>query len=119
MANPTKVTYKLPVEYVAELGKPAQALNPADIKQVNLGLRPASGTPGVYPVQFVDVTFTADANGVSAEALDSFGMIAPGDYRVAGQTVMKSGAVSKWSEESAVFSITPPEPNPPTDFSVA
>lgn len=110
MTNPTRVTYRLPVEYA---DSPAP-LNPDDIAQVNLGIRPESGTPGVYPLTAADVTFAADSDGVSAEALSAFGMLAPGRYVAAGQTVMKAGGISVWSEESPVFTIAPPTPNPPS-----
>lgn len=114
MANPTQVNYKLPSTY--EDGAP---LSPADIKQVNIGIRPKSGTSGVYPLMVVDVTFEADASGVSHEPLAAFGSLAPGEYVAAAQAVMKAGGESVWSAESSVFPIAPPVPNPPTGVSVS
>jgi len=115
VSNPTQVNYKLPTTYDDNV----TPLNPADIKQVNIGIRPKSGTSGTYPLRVVDVTFTADANGVSHEPLAAFGSLAPGDYVAAAETVMKAGGVSIWSTESAPFTIAPPVPNPPTAVSVS
>ena len=114
MPNPTQVNYKLPSTY--DDGSP---LLVTDIKQVNIGIRPKTGTPGTYPLMAVDVTFTADGQGVSHEPLTVFGSLAPGDYVAAAETVMKAGGVSVWSAESAVFTIAPPIPNPPTAVSVS
>lgn len=114
MPTPTQVTYKLPTTY--DDGSPLLA---GDIKQVNVGIRPKSGAAGTYPIVAVDVTFTADAQGISHEPLAVFGNLAPGDYITAAQTVMKAGGVSVWSTESAPFTVAPPIPNPPTAVSVA
>lgn len=114
MANVTQVNYKLPSTY--DDGSP---LLTSDIKQVNIGIRPKSGTAGTYPLMAVDVTFTADAQGVSHESLSVFGSLAPGDYIAAAETVMKAGGISVWSAESAVFTIAPPIPNPPSLVSVS
>lgn len=114
MPNPKQINYTLPTTY-----DDGSALSVADIKQVNIGIRPKNGTPGVYPLNAVDVTFTADAQGVSHEALSVFGSLAPGDYVAAAETVMKAGGVSVWSTESAPFTIAPPTPLPPTAVSVS
>lgn len=114
MPNPTQVNYKLPTTYAD--GSPLVA---SDIKQINIGIRPAKGTPGVYPMTVVDVTFTADANGISHEPLAAFGSLASGDYIAAAETVMKAGGESVWSSESPAFTIAPPIPNPPTAVSVS
>ena len=114
MSNPTQVNYKLPTTY--DDGSP---LNVADIKQVNIGIRPKNGTPGVYPLMAVDITFTADTGGISHEPLAVFGALAPNDYVAAAETVMKAGGISVWSTESAPFTIAPPVPNPPTAVSVS
>lgn len=114
MANPTQVNYKLPSTY--DDNSPLLA---SDIKQVNIGVRPANGTPGTYPFNVLDITFTADANGISHEPLAAFGLLAPGSYVAAAETVMKAGGVSVWSTESAPFTIAPPVPNPPTAVSVS
>lgn len=114
MANPTKITYKLPTAYVGDAPLPV-----ADIQSVDLGLRPASGTAGTYPLTATDVTFTADAQGISTEPLAAFGMLSPGSYVAAGRTRTKAGGVSTWSVESPPFTIEPPVPNPPSNFGVA
>lgn len=114
MPNPVQVNYKLPTTY-----DDGSALLVSDIKQVNIGIRPANGTPGVYPMTAVDVTFTADSSGVSHEPLAAFGSLAPGQYIAAAETVMKAGGVSVWSTESAPFTIAPPVPSPPTGVSVS
>ncbi len=114
MSNPTQVNYKLPATYAD--GSPLLA---ADIKQINIGIRPAKGTAGVYPMTVVDVSFAADAQGVSHEPLVAFGSLAPGDYIAAAETIMKAGGESVWSAESAPFTIAPPVPNPPTAVSVS
>lgn len=114
MANPKQVNYKLPTTY-----DDGSALDPADIKQVNIGIRPVSGTPGSYPITVSDITFTADADGISHEPLAAFGVLVPGDYVAAAETVMKAGGISVWSTESATFTIAPPVPNPPTAVSVS
>lgn len=113
MANPTQVKYQLPRTYDNDA-----PLSPADIAQIELGIRPESGTRGVYPLTANDVTFEADENGISAEPLSAFGMLAPGSYVAAGRTRTKAGAVSEWSEESAAFTIAPPVPKPPFALSV-
>lgn len=110
--------YKLPPQYVG--GAP---LNPADIKQVNLGVRLKSGTAGTYPYGFTDVTFQADSSGISHEALDSFGALPPGTYIPAAQVVMKDvngvpGGVSDW-QEGVEFPVPAPKPNPPTGVAVS
>lgn len=114
MPNPTQVNYKLPTTY--DDGSP---LLVSDIKQVNIGVRPATGASGVYPMTIADITFTADSSGVSHEPLAAFGLLAPGTYVTAAETVMKAGGVSVWSTESAPFTIAPPVPNPPTAVSVS
>jgi hypothetical protein len=114
MANPTRVTYRLPTGYKDSTAP----LTPADIASVDLGIRPDTAPAGVYPLTASDVTFTADANGISAEPLSAFGMLSPGRYVAAGRTRTKSGGVSDWSTESDVFTIAPPTPNPPTALSV-
>lgn len=114
MPNPTQVNYKLPTTY-----DDGSALAVTDIKQVNIGIRPANGTAGIYPLTATDVTFTADSSGVSHESLAVFGSLAPGSYVAAAETVMKAGGISVWSAESAPFTIAPPIPSPPTAVSVS
>lgn len=115
MANPTRVTYRLPTGY-ADSDAP---LRVEDIAQMELGIRPADGVPGTYPLTATDVTFEADASGISTEPLAAFGMLAPGRYVAAGRTRTKAGAVSVWSDESPVFTIEPPTPNPPSALSAS
>ncbi len=114
MPNPKQINYVLPSTY-----DDGSALSVADIKQVNIGIRPKTGTAGTYPLTAIDVTFTPDAQGVSHETLAVFGSLAPGDYIAAAETVMKAGGVSVWSTESAPFTIAPPIPSPPTAVSVS
>jgi hypothetical protein len=114
MSNPKQVNYALPSTY--DDGSP---LLVTDIKQVNIGIRPKAGIVGTYPLMVVDITFTADAQGISHEPLAAFGSLAPGDYIAAAETVMKAGGTSIWSTESAVFTIAAPIPNPPTAVSVS
>lgn len=114
MANPTTFNYKLPTQRVD-----GTAINASDIKQVNLGIRPKTGTAGTYPLQVIDTTFTADAGGISHEPLAAFGMLAVGDYIAAAQAVTKDGGVSDWSAESPVFTIEPVKPNPCTAVTVS
>lgn len=104
-----QANYKLDLTYVDN--KP---INPADIKQVNLGIRPKSGTPGTYPNIIHDVTFQADATGFSHEDIE----LGPGDWMIAAQLEMKSGAISDWSAEAAK-SVPFPKPNPPQQVSVS
>jgi hypothetical protein len=116
VANPTIVSYKLPTSSTPETGNVPIAV--ADIKQINIGIRPKSGVAGTYPMQAVDVTIVPAADGFSTEPLAVFGLIQPGDYFVAAQTVLKAGGVSVWSVE-APFTIAQLIPNPPTALSAA
>lgn len=110
MANPTKVFYRLPTTY--EDGQPI-ALDA--IERIDLGI---GTTAGAYPLVAPDITFEPDGDGVSFEPLAAFGLLAPGNYFVAGKTVTKLGRESEWSEAFA-FVIEAPKPNPPTALSVA
>lgn len=112
MANPKNFNYTVPTEDVD--GNPIAL---ADIKQINLGLRPKSGTAGVYPIQFVDTTFLP-TSGRSGEPLAAFGLLAPGEYVPSAQAVLKAGGISEWAVEGASFLIEPPVPKAPTAVSV-
>lgn len=81
------------------------------------------GTPGTYPYTFTDITFQADANGISHEPLDSFGTLPPGVYVPAAQVVMKdvngvAGGVSDWTEGTE-FTQPAPKPDPITGVAVS
>lgn len=95
-----RLAYRLPPTYTD--GRP---LNPQDIQQINLGLRKVTDPPGVYPYWIIDITFEADADGISHEPLSAFGAVPAGSYVAAAQAQLKTGVVSAWSNESAPFSI--------------
>lgn len=90
-------------------GSPLQA---GEVTGYTIGIRPASGTAGTYPI-------TANVPGADAvkEAVSAIGtMLQPGDYAAA---IQSAGPVpSAWSSEIQ-FEIAQPQPNPPTDFTVA
>lgn len=91
---------------------------PGEVTGYVIGVRPASGVAGNYPAQT-----TASGAATVQQAASAFAaMLVPGDYFGAVRT---DGPVpSDWSAEVA-FSVAPvvvpplPQPNPPTDFSVA
>lgn len=116
---PTQLNYRLPKFYSDNV----TLIDPANIKQIDLGIRPKGGTPGVYPTVVADVTFTPDAQGLSHESLASFSL-APGLYIASARAVMKpvngvAGGISDWAPESAEFPMESPKPNPPTEVTAS
>jgi hypothetical protein len=106
MANPTKLSWVDPTTNVD-----GSAIASGEITGYQIGVRPSSGTAGTYPM-LTPVTATA-----TSEPLASLSTIlVPGSYAAA---IMALSAVnSVWSTE-VTFTIVPPQPNPPTGFSVS
>ena len=102
MSNPTTATWTDPTTNVD--GSPIVA---GEITGYTLGIRAASGTPGTYPI-----TGAVADPAASSELLTALSAtLAPGVYFAA---VQANGPVnSAWSAETT-FSITSPQPNPPT-----
>lgn len=114
--KPTDISYQLPTEYVPDENGQTRLINPADFDRVELGIRLASeGAPGVYKVIIPDVSIQPDSAGLSHEPLASFGVLAPGDYRIAARAVMKAGGISAWAEEGTYLKEPeePPRPKAP------
>jgi hypothetical protein len=87
-----------------------------EIQGYQLGIRPASGTAGTYPILAPPV-----ASSAVNETLAATGeLLAPGDYFAAVRAITAT-VDSAFSNEGA-FNVPvppPPVPNPPVNFSVA
>jgi len=107
MANPTKFTWVDPTK-----NTDGTAVVAGEITGYSIGVRPASGTAGTYPI----ITPISGATTTSEPLASLSTILTPGDYAAAIQSV---GPVnSAWSSE-ITFTISPPIPTPPTSFSVA
>jgi hypothetical protein len=108
--NPTKFTWADPVANVD-----GSAIAAGEVTGYNIGVRntaTAGSAAGVYPI-------LAAVPGASAasELLTALGtVLAPGSYAAAIQT---AGPVPSAFSAEVTFTISPPQPNPPTSFSVA
>jgi hypothetical protein len=110
MTNPTKFTWTDPTTNVD-----GSAISTGEITGYNVGVRLTTATgsvAGTYPIMAA-VSGAAAAN----ELISALGtVLIPGAYAAAVQAV---GPVnSAWSAE-ATFTIAPPVPNSPTNFTVA
>lgn len=107
MANPTKFTWVDPTK-----NTDGSAIAAGEITGYLIGIRPATGAAGTYPI-------TAPVTGASAttELFTQLGtVLAPGDYAAGIQSVGPTN--SAWSTE-VTFTIQAPVPVPPTGFTVA
>jgi hypothetical protein len=107
MANPAHFTWVDPTTNVD-----GSAIGPSEITGYLIGVRPATGTAGVYPV-----TLQAPPTATSATFASIVPPLAPGSYQSAIQTLSTSNGNSAWSAE-VPFSIVS-SPNPPSGFTVA
>lgn len=100
MSNPTKFNITDATTNVD--GTPIAA---GEVTGFQIGVRPASGTAGTYPM------LTPVAATATTEPLASLStLLVAGDYAAA---IMSLGPVnSAWSKE-VTFTLTPPVPNPP------
>jgi len=102
MPNPTKFSWTPPTTNTD--GSP---ITPGEITGYQVGIRPASGTPGVYPL-LAPVDPATDTSDMLAEAAPN---LAFGDYAAAVRVV---GPVdSAWSPEATFSLVAPPPPPPP------
>jgi hypothetical protein len=110
MSNPTKFSWTDPTTNVD-----GSAIAAGEITGYNLGIRQTSLTgsvAGTYPIQ-VPVSGATAASELISQISPA---LTPGGYAAAIQTV---GPVnSAWSAE-VTFTIAPPVPNSPTNFTVA
>jgi hypothetical protein len=106
MTNPTEFTWTDPTTNVD--GSP---LDPSEITSYNIGIRLASGTPGVYTTIVNVAGPTAHTELLSAISPP----LAPGSYAAAVQAV---GPVDSAFSTEATFTIVPPTPSAPTGFTV-
>lgn len=84
----------------------------SEITGYQIGVRPASGTPGVYPA----LTPIAGA-GTSTEAFAALTpLLSPGSYFAAIQTV---GPINSAFSAEVSITIAALVPNPPTGFGIA
>lgn len=105
--NPTKFTWTDPVTNVD--GSP---ITPGEITGYDVGVRLASSAAGSYPIVTNVPGETAGSELLSALST----VLAPGTYSA---SIRASGPVpSAWANE-VTFIIAPPQPSPPTNFSVA
>lgn len=85
-----------------------------EITGYNFGIRPESGTAGNYPVIVPVPGATSTSAQIETSKLTP--PLAPGKYFAAMQTV---GPVdSTWTNEVG-FTVPLPQPNPPSNFSIA
>jgi hypothetical protein len=84
----------------------------SEVTGFQIGVRPAAGTPGAYPM------LTAVTNAAAtSEAFTSLStLLVPGSYAAAIQSV---GPVNSAFSPEITFTIAAPIPAPPTGFSVS
>jgi len=108
---PKQFTFTLPTTNVD--GTPIAA---DEIAKVQLGLGQADG---VYPTVVDDVDFAAQTSaGVVTVPYSIVGVLAYGTWFAAARVVTKDGVNSDWSN-SASFTLAPPVPNAPANFTAA
>jgi len=107
MANPTKFTWVVPTT-----NTDGSAITAGELTGYDIGVRPASGTAGTYPI----MTTVADPAATQEPIASLSAVLAPGDYAAAIRSDAATNSV--WSSE-VTFSITAPVPNPPSAFTVA
>jgi hypothetical protein len=104
--NPTKFTWTPPTTNVD-----GSAFDPSEVTGYELGIRPASGTAGTYPTL---VEIAGEATAVE-EISAIVPPLAPGDYAAAIRAV---GPVDSAFTSEVSFTIAPPTPAAPSDFTV-
>jgi hypothetical protein len=107
MANPTKFVWLDPT-----LNTDGTAITAGEITGYNIGVRPSTGTAGVYPI----MTSVAGATTVSEPLSALSTVLAPGSYAAAIQSV---GPVNSAFSSEVTFTIAPPTPSAPTGFNVS
>jgi hypothetical protein len=111
MANPTKFTWAVPTA-----NTDGSAIAAGEITGYQVGVRPASGTPGVYTILAPVDSATATSDPIA----DISPALAYGSWVGAVQALTVNGP-SAWSAEASFTLVAPPPPipNPPTNFTVA
>lgn len=103
MANITQLTWA-----DATTNLDTTPITAGEITGYQIGVRPSTGTAGTYPI------LTPVAATATTEPLANLSQVLlPGKYAAA---IMSLGPVnSNWSTEYT-FTLTAPQPNPPTNF---
>ncbi|MDR5726729.1 MAG: hypothetical protein RB191_04590 [Terriglobia bacterium] len=107
MTNPTKFLWTDPTTNVD--GSPIAA---GEITGYQIGVRPASGTAGTYPM----LTPVAGATATSEAFTALSSLLVPGSYAAA---ILAVGPVDSAYSAEVNFTIAPPVPSAPTNFGVA
>jgi len=110
MGNPTTFRWIAPTTNTD--GSPIAA---GEITGYQVGVRPASGTPGVYTI-LAPVDAATDTSDPIADITPALGY---GDWVAAVRSIGPTN--SAWSNERAFTLVAPPPPvpNAPTNFTVA